>query len=229
MRFRKELSLQLSEIKKGIDSNVNAFGQGRQTLYIKLAGCNLSCVYCDAQKLQNKNAGYRTLVKNVVKEIVKAGTKNLTITGGEPLLQSKSLLDLLYRLPSGYKVNIETNGTYNIWLGYFKWAFVNVKHKISFTMSYNINNIERICRKNFMYLTDNDVCKIMVTSPEMIEFACKTAKTIRSYSKRVKIAMSPCFSSDYCIECFSKDLIRKINEQNLDVVFNIQINNLINL
>ncbi|HOL21561.1 MAG TPA: 7-carboxy-7-deazaguanine synthase QueE [bacterium] len=84
--------------------------QGLPVVFIRLAGCNLRCGFCDTKYAWEK--GKRKDVKRIVKEIERYPVKRVCITGGEPFLQELSpLLDTLKR--KKYYVAVETNGT--IW------------------------------------------------------------------------------------------------------------------
>jgi len=83
---------------------------GRPEIFIRLAGCNLRCTWCDTKyALEN---GKEMSVKEIVKEVQKYPCKGVSITGGEPLLQKEELLELIRQLKSlGYWIQINTNGT----------------------------------------------------------------------------------------------------------------------
>ncbi len=91
---------------------------GKPTVFLRLAGCNLKCSWCDtkyAWDWQNFKREENTITlagKAVEKLIREYGCKALVITGGEPLLQQEQLVRLLARLKkSGFYIEIETNGT----------------------------------------------------------------------------------------------------------------------
>jgi len=84
---------------------------GRAEIFIRLAGCNLRCTWCDTKyALEN---GKEMNVKEIVNEVRKYPCKSVSITGGEPLLQKEELLELIKQLKSlGYWIQINTNGTF---------------------------------------------------------------------------------------------------------------------
>ena len=88
---------------------------GEITTFVRLAGCNLKCNYCDTANSQDKGSGKETTVRELLKQIRQVSvSNNVTITGGEPLLQMDAIEELCQRLRVlGYNINIETNGTIN--------------------------------------------------------------------------------------------------------------------
>jgi organic radical activating enzyme len=85
---------------------------GRRQIFIRFAGCNLSCNYCDTPKSQNANFGKLLSVENVLKEISNLITPDLhsiSFTGGEPLLYVDFINEILDKI--NIKSLLETNGT----------------------------------------------------------------------------------------------------------------------
>ena len=86
--------------------------QGRPTVFLRLAGCNLACAWCDTAYARE---GGTEMAHDAVLAAVRktAGPcRRLCVTGGEPLLQQDALVPLAAALASeGYTVEIETNGT----------------------------------------------------------------------------------------------------------------------
>jgi len=84
--------------------------QGLPMVFVRLAGCNLRCNFCDTGYAWGK--GRRKDVRRIVKEIERYSCKRVCITGGEPYLQNLSpLVDTLKQ--KKYWIAVETNGT--IW------------------------------------------------------------------------------------------------------------------
>lgn len=111
-----EAVLKVSEIFKSIQGE-SSFA-GYPTIFIRLQGCNLKCLYCDtkhAQDLSDKNQYKEMEILDVVEEIVNmTPTGFICITGGEPLLQMESIRELLthrYDYLAYQTFTIETNGS----------------------------------------------------------------------------------------------------------------------
>jgi 7-carboxy-7-deazaguanine synthase len=84
--------------------------QGKPCLFIRLAGCNLRCRWCDTPASWR---GGTEMSPDTLSEVVRqAGRSYVCITGGEPLLQGVDLGILLATLHGlGVVIDIETNGT----------------------------------------------------------------------------------------------------------------------
>ncbi len=104
---------------------------GVRQIFIRLGGCNLSCVFCDTPQARRPAATCRvesvpgtgrydyvpnTLgvddVMRVVGKLRLPGHHSVVVTGGEPLVQADFLRDLLPRLcDGGHRIYLETNST----------------------------------------------------------------------------------------------------------------------
>jgi 7-carboxy-7-deazaguanine synthase len=103
---------------------------GRPHTFIRFSGCNLGCDYCDTSTASDRQKAFCSVEKTgghgdfafmqnplavsdvveVVEHLSRAG--DVSITGGEPLLQIDFLVKLLPALRSkGFRVHLETNGT----------------------------------------------------------------------------------------------------------------------
>ncbi|MBN1194310.1 MAG: radical SAM protein [Methanomicrobiaceae archaeon] len=84
--------------------------QGRPCIFIRLAGCNLDCAWCDTPHA--KEEGKEAEIDAILDYAWRLTGDHFCITGGEPLLQGEELLPLIRRLHMASKtVEIETNGT----------------------------------------------------------------------------------------------------------------------
>ncbi len=83
---------------------------GRPCIFVRLAGCNLRCSWCDSE--YTFRGGYKLTGDQVAEEIARlAPVRLVEFTGGEPLLQQRELVPLMQQLlEQGYEVMLETSG-----------------------------------------------------------------------------------------------------------------------
>lgn len=107
----KNKKIIISEVFRSIQGE-STF-QGQPCTFIRCAGCNLSCSYCDTPTA--KSGGRKIPISRLIEKVSNFSKNGLVeITGGEPLIQEQisSLADAL--LDSGYKVMVETNGSIDV-------------------------------------------------------------------------------------------------------------------
>lgn len=87
---------------------------GRLCFFIRLAGCNLRCSYCDTKKAQSPDAGREYSLTELLEKARGSGIRLVEITGGEPMLQNAvpELCSLL--IENGFEVLMETNGSVDL-------------------------------------------------------------------------------------------------------------------
>ncbi len=85
---------------------------GLPAFFIRLAGCNLRCRYCDT--VYAREGGESRTVASLVEETRRAGASRVLITGGEPLLQEGSFRLMEELLKAGREVLLETNGSLSV-------------------------------------------------------------------------------------------------------------------
>jgi 7-carboxy-7-deazaguanine synthase len=85
---------------------------GMPCAFVRLAGCNLRCQWCDTQYA--RQAGQDMTVKDVMARVSKFNCRRVELTGGEPLCQPAAL-ELMHTLcDAGWEVLLETNGSRDI-------------------------------------------------------------------------------------------------------------------
>ena len=98
---------------------------GMAAYFIRLAGCNVGCSFCDEKKAWQTNNSKQMSIESIIKEIKKTNAQNVIITGGEPTMYdltelTKEIHDL------GIKTFIETSGVNEI-TGYWDWITLSPK------------------------------------------------------------------------------------------------------
>lgn len=200
--------------EKFISINGEGLKCGQLSVFIRFAGCNLSCNYCDTKWANTSDVKYKTMTEHEIYSYIKdTGITNVTLTGGEPLFQDGiiSLLELLSN-DNSISVEIETNGSINL----NKFSALN--NPPCFTMDYKLpdSNMEAcMTTSNFDYLTKKDVVKFVVSSINDL----KKAKLIMdkySLTEKTNIYLSPVFgkiSPEAMVEFMKEHKLNKVNLQ----------------
>lgn len=106
--------MKVIEIFKSIEGE--GIRAGLPVTFIRLAGCNLRCTYCDTQYSYNEESkGCKVLtVEEIVAQVELFEIPFVTITGGEPLAHD-GICNLITALRGiGCHINVETNGTFPV-------------------------------------------------------------------------------------------------------------------
>ncbi|MHB1697580.1 MAG: 7-carboxy-7-deazaguanine synthase QueE [bacterium] len=186
--------------------------------FIRLAGCNLKCGYCDTKEALTLENSNKLSMNEIISALdYKGGKINLVeITGGEPLLQEEvyGLFGELIKL--NYSVLLETNGTINL---------SNVPKKV-------IKIVDVKCPssgfsgefqyENLKYIEEYDEVKFVIGTDEDYDFAKDFLKTNKMKTNKiifsaVKDAMP------------SKELALKILKDELNVRLGMQLHKILQL
>lgn len=166
--------MQVYSIFNSVDGECNLWGQGTFSTFVRFSGCNLFpdnvCDYCDTKYALSPDSGQDMSLNDVYKAIDFFGCKKVTITGGEPLLQEKSVLTLLDVLfTKKYKVSVETNGTIPVPV-IFRW-----NKDLCWIVDYKLDHEIKMNTYAFCNLGRNDFVKILVKNEKDI-FRAKEVK-----------------------------------------------------
>ena len=178
-------------VEKFVSINGEARCAGELACFIRFAGCNLNCSYCDTKWANEEKAPFVILSEEEIYEYIKdTGVRNVTLTGGEPLLQPdiKRLITLL----SGDKtlrIEIETNGAVDL------TDFINIGNNVTFTVDYKLPGSsmeDRMFLENYNLLRNSDTVKFVVSDIVDLE---KTREIINRYKldERLQVYISSSF------------------------------------
>ena len=107
-------------------------GEGRNAgmpaYFIRLAGCDVGCPWCDSKPARSFDAGIPTAVDVLAARVGACGAANVVITGGEPLAHDLGpLTNALH--DAGFDVFVETSGT-KPFSGSFDWVTLSPKRHL---------------------------------------------------------------------------------------------------
>lgn len=183
--------LDVYSIFLSIDGEINSCGQGGMTIFIRLAGCNLNCNYCDTLYAHDQSSGKVMSIREVLNEIGEwPAIKKITITGGEPLLQKSAVKVLLkYLEEADYKTTIETNGS----------IILNepFPRNVSFVVDFKLPSSEMSGYMKFNAFTplkEGDYVKFVIEDELDFREACGVIVTLKKLSKtptKIGFAFSP--------------------------------------
>lgn len=158
---------------------------GRLATFIRLAGCNLDCRYCDTAYARSFLAGQEMELDDILGRARALGNSCATLTGGEPLASSGSLSLCRGLAALGMEVNVESNGSYDI------APFLDCP-EIFVTMDWKCpssGSCRRMLPGNLPLLRERDVLKMVL---EESDFAY-VADFLRANSLRAQIFLGPVF------------------------------------
>ena len=139
--------------------------------FVRLAGCDLACSYCDTPAARRADAGRNMTVADVLGALPSPPLPWLMITGGEPLLQVEELNRLIASLiESGRKVVVETSGAHPTeMLDDRAVRILDVKTPGS-------GMGERVCWSNLEHLRPDDEVTFVLVDRADYEWACEVVE-----------------------------------------------------
>jgi len=148
-------------------------GEGRNTgrpcVFVRFAGCNLSCPWCDT----DVSFRFSATLGDLVGEIASFRAKSVVLTGGEPTLV-EGMPELVAELKSrGYWIAVETNGTNDAdWLQFVDYVACSPKSEFPDSVA----------------LSRADEVRVVASSEEVVGFC----RGIRGRIAATDYYVSPC-------------------------------------
>ena len=228
-------------VEKFISINGEGPRAGELAVFVRFQGCNLNCGYCDTKWANEPSCKFtEESPGEIAAWVFGTGIRNVTLTGGEPLLQGeiRTLIGLLLHEKSARKtvsetpagdadsrneeslrVEIETNGAVDL------KTFSDISPRPVFTMDWKLpgSGMERFMLPgNFSCLRPGDTVKFVCSSRTDL---MRAAELIGKYrlTERCHVDLSPVFG-----EIEPAEIVEFMKERRLnDVRIRLQIHKVI--
>ena len=203
--------LRITEIFYSLQGESNTVGL--PTVFIRLTGCPLRCVYCDTSYAFS--GGKKIEIDAIVTQAEQYGTKYITVTGGEPLAQPGCLELMTKLLDKGYVVSLETSGALDV---------SAVDPRVVKVMDFKTPSSGELSRnlyQNIEYLNQKDQVKFVIGNDEDYDWS-KTLLTEYGLPNRCDILFSPVMGQQHPTE-----LAEKILKDRLPVRFQLQLHKIL--
>ena len=176
----REGMLKITEIFHSLQGE--ARDAGRPTVFIRLTGCPLRCVYCDSEYAFY--GGEWNHIDQILQKVKSYQTHYVCVTGGEPLAQKRCHQLLKKLCDAGYRVSLETSGAIDV---------SQVDERVSRVVDIKTpdsGEVERNLWDNLDKLTTHDQVKFVVCSRGDYDWAVAEIRS-RALEQKLDILLSP--------------------------------------
>jgi len=203
--------LRITEIFHSIQGEADAIGW--RTVFVRLTGCPLRCVWCDTE--YSFYGGDWRDIDDILAEVASHGAKHVCVTGGEPLAQKRCLILLKRLCDAGHDVSLETSGALDI-------APVDPRvRKVMDLKAPDSGEAKRNLWSNIEHLLPHDQVKIVIASRADYEWA-RDVVAEHGLIGRCMVLFSPVHGA-----VKPRELAEWIIEDKLDVRFQLQLHKLL--
>ena len=203
--------LRITEIFHSVQGEADAIGW--RTVFIRLTGCPLRCVWCDTE--YSFYGGDWRDIDDIVAEVASHGARHVCVTGGEPLAQKRCLILLQRLCDAGHDVSLETSGALDV-------APVDPRvRKVMDLKAPDSGEAKRNLWSNIEHLLPHDQVKIVIASRADYEWA-RDVVAEHDLVKRCMVLFSPVHGA-----IKPRELAEWIIEDKLDVRFQLQLHKLL--
>lgn len=208
----KANTLRITEIFYSLQGESRTLGL--PTVFVRLTGCPLRCVYCDTEYAFH--GGERRELDDILAEVAQYSPRYICVTGGEPLGQPECLSLLTALCDAGYEVSLETSGALPI---------EKVDARVSRVMDLKTpasGEMHRNLMDNIPFLTDHDQVKFVLCNREDYDWARFQLDSYQLNKRAGEVLFSPSFG-----QLSATDLANWIVADNLPVRFQMQLHKIL--
>ncbi len=200
--------MNVSEIFRSIQGE-SSFA-GFPCVFIRLAGCNLRCRYCDTRYAQE--GGNVLPLDEIIRQVTDFGIELVEITGGEPLFQQETPDLTRALLKRGHRILVETNGSLDISvLPERAIRIMDIKCPSS-------GENHRVMWENVWKLSADDEVKFVIADRLDYEWAVGIITEQQLAHRNIKILLSTVYG-----ELPPRNLVKWMLEDNLKARFQLQL------
>jgi len=187
---------------------------GLPTVFVRLTGCPLRCVYCDTEYAFS--GGTLHSIAAIAEQVAAYAPRYVTVTGGEPLAQPNCLPLLVALCDAGYEVSLETGGAISLeGVDARVVAVLDLKTPASGELARNdYSNIER--------LRPHDQVKFVICDRADYEWARFKLDEYRLHERVSDVLFSPSFG-----QVEGRQLAEWILADNVPVRMQLQLHKLL--
>lgn len=186
---------------------------GLPCVFVRLAGCNLRCVWCDSEF--TFTGGEHRSIQSVVDEVRETGVQLVEITGGEPLVHWQAVPLMQDLIDDGFTVLLETSGSRDV------ASVPDGVHIIMDLKAPDSGEVEANLWANLEHLDSADEIKIVVASRRDYEWA-RDQIVDRSLDHICPVLLSPAWG-----QLEPKVLVEWVLEDRLPVRFQLQMHKVV--